>query len=185
MMKGGAVDLSGKNVDKSKADELLKQAYERYYTSIYRFCLSRLPNDRSSVDDCVQEAFIVLYNKYLENEKIEFVQAFLFKTANNFVLKQIRKNQKQSEQVSVEEIIHIPSQAEDIDDRLTFEEYSRQISAALNDTDAEIFRLRYVDDLDIKEIAEETGLSLKATYARMERMRNKIREILGEEFFKA
>ncbi len=173
-----------KAVDRKRADALFKKAYERYYTSIYRFCLSRLPNDRSSVDDCVQETFIVLYNKYLDGEEIEYVQAFLFKTANNFVLKQTRQIQKQMNQVSVEEIIHIPSQSEDIDDRLTFEEYSRQISAALNDTDAEIFRLRYVEDSDIKEIAEMTGISIKAAYARLERMRDKIRKILGEEFFK-
>lgn len=179
-MKGGAANLA-KDKRKAHADELFKKAYDRYYQSIYKFCLSRLPNDRHSVEDVVQETFLVLYNKYLDGEDIEYTQAFLFKTANNFILKQMRQNQKKQEQISVDDIIHIPAQNEDIDERLTFEEYSRQISAALNDTDAEIFKLRYESDLEIAQIAEVTGLSLKATYARIERMRDKIRRILGDD----
>lgn len=167
--------------NKQRADELLKQAYQQHYTTVYRFCLSRLKDDRHSVDDCVQEAFIVLYNKYLSGENVEYVSAFLLKTASNFVKKRYAELEKSKRNVDIEEIRHIPSQNEDIDDRLTFEEYSRQISAALNDTDAEIFSLRYIEEFKIEEIAVRMDMSISAVTTRLSRIRSKLRNILKDK----
>lgn len=178
-MKGGAAALPNRD-EKRRADELLKQAYEQYYTIVYRFCLSRLKQDRHSVEDCVQEAFIVLYNKYLSGENIEFVSAFLLQTASNFVKKRYAELEKANRQVDIEEIRHIPSQNQDLDDRLTFEEYSKQISAALSDTDAEIFSLRYIEEFKIEEIAVRMDMSIAAVTTRLSRMRNKLRDLLGD-----
>ena len=109
--------------NKKRADELFKEAYKQYYTDVYRFCLSYMANDRNSVDDVVQDTFIVLYNKYLAGEEIAYTKAFLFKTAHNFVLKHLRERKRDMNNVSIDEIIEIPSQGEDIDERLSFEEY--------------------------------------------------------------
>lgn len=167
---------------KRHADELLSDAYVKYYTMIYRFCLSRLKDDRHSVEDCVQETFIVLYNKYLAGENIEYVSAFLMQTASNFIKKQYAVLEKAKRHVDIEEVRHIPSQDEDIDDRLTFEEYSRQISAALNDTDAEIFSLRYIEEFKIEEVAQRMNMSIPAVTTRLSRMRTKLRKELGDKF---
>ncbi len=168
---------------KRRADELLSDAYVKYYTMIYRFCLSRLKDDRNSVEDCVQESFIVLYNKYLAGEDIEYISAFLLQTASNFVKKQYAELEKSKRHIDIEEVRHIPSQDEDIDDRLTFEQYSRQISAALNDKDAELFSLRYIEEFKIEEIAERMNMSIPAVTTRLSRMRTKLRKELGEKFF--
>lgn len=163
---------------KKRADELLKQAYEQYYVSIYKFCLSKLINDITSVEDCTQEAFIVLYKKYLSGEDIEFVHAFLLKTASNFVKKQYVQIERANKTVDLQEVIHIASQDEDIDERLTFEEYSRQISSALSDLDADLFSMRYIEDLQIDEIAARLNMSISAVTTRLSRIRNKLRKIL-------
>lgn len=168
-MKGGA-DLP-KN---KQADELFKEAYKKYYTDVYRFCLSYLLNDRASVDDCVQEVFIVLYKKYKSGESVEYIKAFLFKTAENFIKKKLRQNSRDSKNVSIDEIIEIPSQTDDMDERLTFEEYSRQISAALSDRDAELFRLRYIEERSLEEIAEILKLSLTTVGTRTYRLRKRL-----------
>lgn len=165
---------------KKRADELLKQAYEQYYISVYKFCLSKLKNDTSSVEDCTQEAFIVLYKKYLSGENVEFVQAFLLKTASNFIKKQYVQIERAAKTVDLQEVIYIPSQDEDIDDRLTFEEYSRQISSALSDLDADLFSMRYVEDLQIDEIALRMDMSVSSVTTRLSRLRNKLRKILTE-----
>ncbi len=169
---------------KHKADELLKKAYEENYTSVYRFCLSKLQTDRQGVEDCVQEAFIVLYKKYLADEKVEYIKAFLFQTAANFIKKKYTEAEKTKKNISLDEVINIPSQSEDIDDRLTFEEYSRQISAALSDTDAEIFSLRYIQEFKIEEVAERMNMSISAVTTRLSRLRNKLRNLLGDDFFR-
>lgn len=169
--------------EKRHADALLNDAYVQYYTMVYRFCLSRLKDDRHSVEDCVQESFLVLYNKYLSGEHIEYVSAFLLQTASNFVKKQYAELEKSKRHIDIEEVRHIPSQDEDIDDRLTFEQYSRQISDALNDTDAEIFSLRYIEEFKIEEIAVRMNMSIPAVTTRLSRMRTKLKKELGDKFF--
>lgn len=166
---------------KQKADSQLKEAYSLYYSSIYKFCLSKLKDDRNSVEDCVQETFIVLYKKYLGGEKIEFTQAFLLKTASNFIKKRYSQIKREEANVDIEDVKEIISHSTDIDDRLTFEEYSKMISDALSDTDKDIFSLRYIQELRIEEIAEMLNLSVSNVTTRLSRMRNKLRKLFNED----
>lgn len=168
------------NEAKKIADNLLGEAYKRYYSAIYRFCLSKLKNDRNSVEDIVQEAYLVLYNKYLDGVEVKFVQAFLLKTADNLIKKRYAELAKIQNQVPIDEVVHIPSQNQDLDERLSFEEYSRQISDALNDTDAELFSMRYVEELKIDEIAERMNMSISAVTTRLSRIRNKLQKIFTD-----
>lgn len=159
---------------KAKADGLLKEAYKKYYSDVYRFALSYLMKDRASVDDVVQETFIVLYNKYLSGEEITYTKAFLFKTANNFIKKKFREIQRESNNVSIDEITEIPAQNVDMDERLSFEEYSRQISEALSARDAELFRLRYIEKYSLEEIADLLGTSISTVGTRVYRLRQRL-----------
>ncbi len=166
--------------NKSRADALFKEAYKQYYSDIYRFCLSYLLKDRSSVDDAVQETFLVLYNKYLSGEEITYTKAFLMQTAYNFVRKRLREQQRDVLNVSIDEVINIPSQNEDMDEKLSFEEYSRQISEALSDRDAELFRLRYLENQSLEELAEMLNISVPAAGTRVFRLRKRLIPILEE-----
>lgn len=163
-------------INKIKADELFKTAYEENYVSVYRYCLSKLKNNEMT-EDCVQEAFLVLYKKYLAGEEIEYVKAFLMKTASNFVLKKFEEIKKMQKTVNIDEIINIPSQNDDMEERLTFDEYSKQISAALSTLDAEIFTLRYIDEYKIEEIAKRLNMSIPAVTTRLSRIRQKLKKI--------
>lgn len=169
------------HAQKQEAARLFNAAYEESYASVYKFCLSRLKNSHSA-EDCVQEAFLVLYNKLLAGEEILHTKAFLMKTANNFVLKKCEEVKKAYSTVSIEEVINIPSQNEDIDDRLTFEEYSRQISAALSDSDAEIFSMRYIEELKIDMIADRCNMSITAVTTKLSRIRKKLQKRFEKEF---
>ena len=164
---------------KQLADSKLKSAYSKHYASVYKFCLSRLKDDYSSVEDCVQEAFIVLYNKYLAGEEIEYAHAFLLKTASNIVKKRFAQLAREQKNIDIEDIKEITTHAVDIDDRLSFEEYSKMISDALNDADKEIFSMRYIEELKIEDIAERMGMTVSAVSTRLSRMRNKLRELLN------
>lgn len=165
---------------KRKADELLSDAYKAYYTDVYRFCMSLLTSDCDGINDCVQEAYIVLYNKYLDGEEIEYVKAFLFKTAKNFVLKRIREIDKSNNFVNIEDVKNIICDLSEIDEGLTFEEYNRQISAALSDRDALLFKLRYIDDYKIEDIAAEMNLSVSAAGIGLHRLKKRLIKILED-----
>ena len=169
------------NARKQEAARLFNIAFNESYNSIYRFCLSKLNNNRHLAEDCVQETFLVYYNKLLAGEEIIYTKAFLLKTANNFVLKKCNEIRKSYNTVSIEDVINIPSQNADIDDRLTFEEYSRQISAALSDSDAELFSMRYIEELNIEMIADRCNLSITAVTTRLSRIRSKLKKLFENE----
>lgn len=156
---------------------MFKSAYEKNYVSIYRYCLAKLKNNEMA-EDCVQEAFLVLYKKFLKDEEVVYVKSFLMKTASNFVLKKFDEMKRMQQTVSIDEVINIPGHNENVDERLAFDEYSRQISAALNTLDADIFRLRYVDEYKIEEIANQLEMSVPAVTTRLSRIRQKLKKIL-------
>lgn len=165
------------------ADELLKEAYEKHYAYVYKFCLSRLPKDRASAEDCSQEAYIVLYNKLKSGEEIANPLAFLLQTARNFVLKQLREVEKRQKEIDLDDVVHIPSQSDDMDEHLSFDEFSAQITAALTDKEAELFKLRYIDELTVDAIASIRNTSQANTYTELSRIRKKIRKIFPKDYF--
>ena len=168
------------DIVKNNADKLLKEAYSSYYSNVYRFCLAKLKEDRDFAEDIVQETFLVLYKKYLGNIEVEYVQAFLFKTADVLLKKRYAELDKKAKQIPIEEVIHIESHNEDIDDRLTFEEYSRQISDALNETDAQLFSMRYVEELKIEDIAKRMEMTIPAVTTRLSRIRVKLQKVFSD-----
>lgn len=96
--------------------------------------------------------------------------------------KQFDRQKRAQTCITLDEVIEIPAQHADPDERLTFEEYSRQISAALSDTDAALFSMRYIEDLKIEDIAARMNMSVPAVTTRLHRLRKKLREILNQLF---
>ena len=77
---------------KKAADALLEQCYDAYRLKLFNYCLSRLNGAREAADDCVQEAFLVLYRTLRGGETVAHPQAFLYRTADQFV-KRARQQQ--------------------------------------------------------------------------------------------
>ena len=106
----------------------------------------------------------------------------MYRTADHLVQKQFDRQKWAQNCITLDEVIEIPAQHADPDERLTFEEYSRQISAALSDTDAALFSMRYIEDLKIEDIAARMNMSVPAVTTRLHRLRKKLREILNQLF---
>lgn len=164
--------------DKNRADELFAVAYDECYSLIYRFVASRLKSMPSNIEDCVQDVFVALYKNYLNGVEIHNAKAFLLKTANNYVHKYYEKYHRDLNSVEISENVDTNDTSIDIDDKLVFEQYSRQISAALNEKDAELFSLRFVEELKICEISDITGMSIPAITTRISRMKPKLQKLL-------
>ena len=93
--------------EKKRANALLQECYNQYRIRLFNYCLSRLNGSREAADDCVQETFIVFYNKLLDGEEFENPRAFLYRTADNFV-----KRQKQKDAVESKRSISLDDAAE-------------------------------------------------------------------------
>lgn len=166
--------------EKKRANALLQECYNEYRIKLFNYCLSRL-DSREAADDCVQEAFIVFYNKLLDGEEFENPRAFLYRTADNFV-----KRQKQKDAVELKRSIPLDDAAEvgvtdeylSRLDLIDYEECAKILLNLLTDEEKQIYDLRYIQKIGVEDIAERLGISRPAASMRLMRLRNKIKDMV-------
>lgn len=160
----------------------LQECYDKYRLKLFNYCLSRLNGSREAADDCVQETFIVFYNKLLDGNQFEDPKTFLYRTANNFVKRQKHKDAKQKRrQVSLESVENITVTDEEYDERLELIDYdmfAKMLIDFLSDEEKELYNLRYVQKISVEEISEKIGISRPAASMRLMRLRNKIKDMV-------
>ncbi len=160
----------------------LQECYDKYRLKLFNYCLSRLNGSREAADDCVQETFIIFYNKLLDGNQFEDPKTFLYRTANNFVKRQKQKDAKELQrQVSLESATEIGVTDDEYDFRLDlidYEELAKMLIEFLSEEEKEIYTLRYVQKIAVEEIAEKIGISRPAASMRLMRLRNKIKEMV-------
>lgn len=168
--------------EKKRANALLQECYNEYRIKLFNYCLSRL-DSREAADDCVQEAFIVFYNKLLDGEEFENPRAFLYRTADNFV-----KRQKQKDAVELKRSVPLDDAAEvgvtdeylSRLDLIDYEECAKILLNLLTDEEKQIYDLRYIQKIGVEDIAERLGISRPAASMRLMRLRNKIKDMVYE-----
>ncbi len=168
--------------EKKCANALLQECYNEYRIKLFNYCLSRLDGSREAADDCVQEAFIVFYNKLLNGEKFENPRAFLYRTTDIFVKRQ--KQQTASElkhQVPFEAAADIGVTDDEYSARLDlidYDECANILLDLLTNEEKRIYDLRYIQRIGVDEIAEKLGISRPAASMRLMRLRNKIKDMV-------
>lgn len=166
---------------KQTANEKLDRDYRLYYTGLLRFCNVKLKN-REQADDCVQECFYILYEHYMKNEDIKNVLGFLYKVADNLIKAQWRENQKAENVVQIDSIADtVPAKDDNYSD-IDYDLLAEQLLQALNESEKELYRLKYIEHKSIKQIADELNTSFDAVAKRLSRLRQKIKEHITEHF---
>lgn len=166
---------------KEIANKKLERDYELYYINLHRFCKLKLKNQEQA-DDCVQESFYILYKHYIKNEEIKNVAGFLYKIANNLIKEQWRENQKAQNVISIDSIAEIVPAEENTCGELDYDLLAENLVLMLNENERIIYKLKYVENMSIKEIAEKLGLSFDVTAKRLSRLRQKIKDEIKKQF---
>lgn len=160
----------------------IQECYDKYRIKLFNYCLSRLNGSREAADDCVQEAFIVFYNKLLDGNQFEDPKTFLYRTANNFVKRQKQKDARElKRQVPLESAEDISVTDEKYDERLDLIDYdmfAKMLIEVLSDEEKELYNLRYVQKIGVEEISEKIGISRPAASMRLMRLRNKVKDMV-------
>jgi len=167
--------------EKKRADALLQECYDQYRLKLFNYCLSRLDGSREAADDCVQETFIIFYNKLLDGEEFENPRAFLYRTADNFV-----KRQKQKDAVELKRSIPLEDATEvgvtdeylSQLDTIDYEECAKILLNLLTEEEKQIYDLRYIQKQGVEDISEQLGISRPAASMRLMRLRNKIKDMV-------
>ncbi len=168
--------------EKKRANALLQECYNEYRIRLFNYCLSRLDSSREAADDCVQETFIVFYNKLLDGEEFENPRAFLYRTADNFVKRQKQKDATETRhQVPLETAADIGVTDDEYFEKLgliDYEECAKILLKLLTDEEKQIYDLRYIQRIAVEDIAERLGISRPAASMRLMRLRNKIKDMV-------
>ena len=161
-------------MNKKQQDSQFADDYKSYYPFILKLCAARLGGNTALAEDCTQEAFYVLYKKYLAGLTVENPRAFLAKTAHLILLnKTTRRTAEAAKRVELEEELAAEGGWEK---QLENQDFLERLQLALSEKDRALFRLRYVDELSVKEIAQRTDSSITAVTSRLSRLRGRIRE---------
>lgn len=158
--------------------ERFTQIYDSYKGSIYKFCLVRLKGDEHRAEDCMQNTFIVLYKKMRNREEIENPRAFLYKTAQNCIMKcydEIKRDNERNMPLD-DYSDKIIDTTQELDRHIDYEMLNEQFNAVLNEDEQYLLKMKYIYDMKIEQIAKILNISKPAVAKRLQRLREKLKD---------
>jgi RNA polymerase sigma-70 factor (ECF subfamily) len=150
---------------------LMNRYQERVYTYIYL-----IVRNRSLAEDLFQDTFIkvittIRQQRYTGNGKF---LAWVNRIAHNLIIDFFRREQMEnvSSQCDYEYDIFNNAKLCDmtVEDEIVYEQLLGNVSKMVDflpDTQREVVKMRFYDDLSFKEIADKTGVSINTALGRM------------------
>lgn len=169
-------------MSKANADKQLEEAFEKYSKALEKYCRVRLGEISESANDCVQEAFCVYYKRLLNGEQFENPRAFLYKTANNMVLRAKEEYFKSLKHIkALDDAENVAVYDEEIFDKdidLDIDAVKDILISKLSDSEKELYQMKYVQGKSLKEIGEYLNIPPSAVANRTSRLRSKVHKLV-------
>ncbi len=167
------------NSAEKDAVDFFRQCYEKYAESLVNFARARLIEKSDCSEDCVQEAFMVFYNRLKKGEQFEYPRAFLYRTLDRIIQNQRSKIfARQRDTLSLDDPnVHIELTAQE---EIDYEKYIRLLENSLDEDEAYLYTEKYVNGKKIEQIANEANLSVGAVTMRLSRLRKKLKKALED-----
>ena len=158
---------------------------EQYRTRVLRFLFASL-GDMDAAESLTQDCF---WNAYKSRRMFRgdcSVNTWLMRIAVNLVRNHVRSRRfqfwKKAQRVNCEEIHQWADRSISPEERASLNEQLQSIWEAtktLSERQRTVFLLRFVEDLDIREIAESMGLTESTVNVHLSRSLRRIRSCLG------
>lgn len=157
-----------------KVEREFLDVYSKQSDALFRFCYFRV-FDRERAKDLVQETFMRTWKQIAEGADIENIRAFLYRVARNLVIDESRKKKALSldalQEGGFDPAAPTPQPTDPID--------AQRLLAALDAVDEqfrEVLVMRFVDDLQPREIASILEESANVISVRVHRGIKQLRE---------
>ncbi len=160
----------------------LSRAYEAFSDAIFRHCYFRV-YQRDYALDLMQQVFMKTWEYLANGKSIENMRAFLYRTANNLIIDEVRKKKEQIsldvlEEQGIEPGIDTREEVEAVIDGAQIGTYLKRLPK----DEREILVLRFIDDLSPKEIAEVLDETANVVSVRIHRALKKLRALLPHSY---
>lgn len=159
--------------------EAFAELYDLYVKRIYRFVYFKVAGHEET-EDIVSEVFLKAWNYIISNteKEVKSFSGLLYRIARNAIIDYYRKRAGSPENLSEDQDVGDEGKwCQDLNKQID----NQQIIAAikkLKQEYQEVLTLRYVDDLQIDEIAEITGKGNVAVRVTLHRALKKLQEIV-------
>jgi len=160
--------------------KIFSQIYDRYIDKIYRFIFFKV-NSQEIAQDLTSETFLKSWESFKNGNKIENIQAFLYKTARNLVIDFYREKGK-VQIVSAENPL-IPDPNQNLEEKAKLSSDLDQIRQALTNLKEDyqnVIIWHYLDDLPISEVSQMLDRTEEATRVLLHRALNALRNEIEE-----
>lgn len=149
-------------------------AYEAHADAIFRFCLAKV-SDRERAVDLTQDTFVRVWEYATKGNDVSHWRALLYTTANNAIIDYYRKKKAISLDALEEDIGFIPADTTlSQEDRTEVERIHRAIRE-LKEEYRDVAILRFIEDMQPRDIAEILGLSVNVVSVRIHRAMEKLK----------
>lgn len=174
---------------KDKIDEIMEEC-EQYRKDLIRYCSQFFEFEYHYAEDCVQDAYIALYDNLSQGIEISNYKSWLYKVVLNYKNKaikdKIRRNEldfldnEEKDQVLNNTLSYEPDFVESMITEETIEERMMIILSSLNKNEQYLYFAHYHDKKNLKIIAQEMGISHTAARQRHVELTKKIKKMINE-----
>lgn len=151
-------------------EEKFLVAYDDHADAIYRHCFFRVFSE-GRAEELTQEVFMRAWEYLASGKDVQNIRAFLYRIATNLIIDESRKKKEESLDQLLEtsdalEPIH--DGHKDMEKNFLMKDVVAKIKS-LPQEESQLLIMRYIDDLEPKEIAEILGVSANNVSVRINR----------------
>lgn len=171
-----------------KADDIesVMAECEKYREQLIQYCLRYFGCEREYAEDCVQDAYVALYENLRKGIDIRNYKSWLYSVTLNYKNKVLKEKIKcneyefadneEKENILANALTYEPDYENSIITDETIKECAVKIISELTSDERKLYELRYYKGKQFKEIADVLGISYTAVRKRHEKLRGKIIE---------
>jgi RNA polymerase sigma factor (sigma-70 family) len=156
-----------------RQEERFILAFNSYSDALFRHALFRTSNHQAALD-LVQDAFMKTWNQIVRGDSIENFQPYLYHVLNNLIIDFYRKKKSVSlDALADEGFDPLGTSASEIIDQAEQNQVMKYLQE-LPPSDRDVLIMRYVDGLQVKQIAALLQESQNAISVRLHRALKKL-----------
>ncbi len=153
------------------------ELYSRYFQRIYSFVYTRIRN-HADAEEVVQETFTAVYRSFESYRGTSSLLSWIYGIAKNTLNNRLRRSKTEGQRLDAmrPELLRPPSAFGDCtpEEHLSLRRYTQAISERLesiSEWQCEIFAMRHLENMSIREISERTDRSSDAVRSSLYRVK--------------
>lgn len=165
---------------RSDSQEGFVAIYDRFYTPLLYF-ISKYVKKTEVAEEILADVFVTVWNRRMDFQTMDNLQAFLYISAKNASLNTLRTPNRIAYLESITAFEHLLVEDKDTFTQMTYVELLQSILEEverLPERQKEVFKLTYLEDKTVEEIAQQLEMSPTAVYTNRSRAVSSLRLIL-------